>query len=387
MKLYDTRTKSYRQYVPQATVGMYVCGITPYAAAHLGHAFTFLTYDLLQRRLEDMGSAVHMVRNITDVDEPLYAKADELELHYTDLAENEIALFHKAMCALNMRVDTSQPRASEFIAEMAEAVQRLLDSGVGYRLDKDVYFDTTKVDEYGSFFGYKLDLAIAIDRLRGGNPDLKAKRNKQDFLLWKSVDDSDDPAQWDSPVGRGRPGWHIECSVMSRHLLGDTFDIHGGGTDLVYPHHEAEIAQSKALHGHNPADFWVHTSPILLAGEKMSKSLGNLIFVSDLLREHPMPVVRLALMHYHHRIGGEWAEQLLHEATELWKKLSAASGRRSVAAVETLLRETRAALDDDINTLEVIDALHRFADAPAVVATDSSAQLDKVWRLLGLKAI
>jgi len=360
MRLYDTFSHNYRDFNPTQPVKMYVCGITPYAAAHLGHAFTFLTYDLLQRRLEDQGLAVTMVRNITDVDEPLFAKAQEMEVDYRDLAAAEIEAFDQAMEQFNIRQDTLAPRASQYIDQMAAAVQQLLNADIAYRLGDDIYFDTATQESYGHILGFRSELADNFARLRGGNPDLAGKRQPADFLLWKGLPDQSEIARWDSPVGPGRPGWHIECSVMSQELLGNSFDIHGGGSDLIYPHHAAEIAQSTALHGVTPAKIWLHTAPILLAGEKMSKSLGNLIFLTDLMEQSEPAVVRLALMHYHHRIGGEWIDHLLQEAARIWFDLQRAGRHASNDQAATVLQEVRDCLDDDINTTEVIDALNRF---------------------------
>src|SRR5665213_2026826 len=213
MKLYDTAKRAYVEFKPTKLVKMYVCGITPYDAAHLGHIFTFMTYDLLQRRLEELGHSVHMVRNITDVDEPIYARAAEMRIPYTQLAEREIASFHSTMEALNFRLPYAEPKASEYIGSMAEAVRKLLKNGYAYHVDKDVYFDTTKFKELAQFSGFDERLLLGLFELRGGDPSRPRKRQPLDFLLWKTIDDADDPAQWDTVVGNGRPGWHIECSV------------------------------------------------------------------------------------------------------------------------------------------------------------------------------
>lgn len=364
MRLYDTNANEYRSFDPGHDVKIYVCGITPYDSAHLGHIFTFMTYDLLQRRLNDLGHEVQMVRNITDVDEPIYAKAAELETDYVSLANAEIASFQSVLKRLNFRSTYAEPKASEYIHEMADTVEALCAKGYGYFVGKDIYFDTKKYQRYGEFSGYTGQLLEKIAALRGGNPELKDKRHPLDFLLWKHVSDPADIAQWETALGQGRPGWHIECTVMSSTILGDSFDLHGGGTDLIFPHHESEIAQSVALKGVAPAQHWMHVSPMLLAGEKMSKSLGNMIFAKDLIAEHDPAVIRLALMHYHHRMGGEWQPELLSEAKRLLDKVHAASLICEDTSATILLADVRAALDDDINTLEVIDAMHRFINQP-----------------------
>jgi cysteinyl-tRNA synthetase len=254
----------------------------------------------------------------------------------------------------------AEPKASDYIPEMADAVKTLLDKSYGYYVDQNIYFDTSKYRLFGKFSNYNEHLLYGLMGERGGDPTLKAKRHPLDFLLWRHIDDPSDKAQWQTVLGSGRPGWHIECSVMSSSILGNGFDLHGGGTDLIFPHHESEIAQSIALNDMPPAQHWLHVSPILMAGEKMSKSLGNMIFAKDLLKDHDAAVIRLALMHYHHRMGGEWQTELLSEAQKLLDHVHMASSHCSDESATMLLAEVRAALDDDINTLEVIDALHSF---------------------------
>ncbi|MEO7364433.1 MAG: cysteine--tRNA ligase [Candidatus Saccharimonadales bacterium] len=385
MKLYDTAKKCYTDFAPSGTVGIYVCGITPYDSAHLGHIFTFMTYDLLQRRLEDLGHEVRMVRNITDVDEPIYAKASELGLDYRQLASRETAAFQATLISMRFRPPTAEPLASDYIMQMAAAVERLLVSGHAYRLDDDIYFDVAHDPDYLAFAGYNHRVINGLSHLRGGDPDRLGKRQPLDFLLWRGVTDAADPAKWQTNLGTGRPGWHIECSVMSAELLGLPFAIHGGGTDLIFPHHSSELAQNRGLGIDQTAKHWLHVSPMLCDGEKMSKSLGNLVFAHDLLGNHEAAVIRLALMHYHHRVGGEWLPQLLTESTRLLHHVRVAATHASLVSAQQLLVDVRIALDDDLNTLEVIDALHRFVAAPAAAVDRTSAGLvDQTLRLLGL---
>jgi len=387
MRIYNSYTKSYCSFQPSKLVKIYVCGITPYDSAHLGHIFTFMTYDLLQRRLEDSGHKVKMIRNITDVDEPIYAKADELGTDYVTLANSEISSFKEVLKNLNFRSIYAEPKASEYITPMAEAVKKLIDSGYGYYVEKDVYFDTAKYPDYGQFCDYSEQLKQALLKNRGGNPKLAGKRNSLDFLLWRNIDNAQDLAQWQTILGTGRPGWHIECSVMSSSLLGDSFDLHGGGSDLIFPHHESEIAQNVALFGSPPTRQWLHISPMLMAGEKMSKSLGNMVFAKDLLKKYDASTIRLALMHFHHRMGGEWQPDLIDAATNLLKRFNEKAKYRDDELASRLLQEVRLALDDDINTLEVIDALHRFINQPSkqnVKSSTPSPELIKTLDLLGL---
>jgi L-cysteine:1D-myo-inositol 2-amino-2-deoxy-alpha-D-glucopyranoside ligase len=373
MRLYDTQKQCYRDFLPEPEVSIYVCGITPYDSAHLGHIFTFMTYDLLQRRLEDLGHRVKMVRNITDVDEPIYVKARQLRMDYRELAQAEVASFQAVLATLNFRPMFAEPRASEYINEMADAVSELLEMGVAYYVEQDVYFDTSKARQYGGFAGFNERLLFALVRERGGNPELSGKRHPLDFLLWMQVTDQTDPARWETNLGWGRPGWHIECTIMSAQLLGTSFDIHGGGTDLIFPHHESEIAQGMALNHTMPARFWLHVSPLLMAGEKMSKSLGNMVFAKDLLGTHSAAAIRLALMHYHHRVGGEWQPELLETAEMLMTHVHEAAMRATDLQATALLDAVRKALDTDLDTPAVIVALQAFIHASCALPKQAIA--------------
>ncbi|HET9174650.1 MAG TPA: hypothetical protein VFN56_05245 [Candidatus Saccharimonadales bacterium] len=388
MKLYDTAVRDYVQVNPPARVDMYVCGITPYDAAHLGHIFTFMTYDLLQRRLEDRGHEVRLVRNITDVDEPIYARAKTLGIPYTELACQEVASFRTTMDKLGFKRPYAEPSASEYITHMADTVQELVERGFGYRVDNDIYFDTSRFPEFGALSGFSRHLQMGLAAMRGGDPKRAGKRQPLDFLLWKGIDDATDPARWETPLGMGRPGWHIECSVMASELLDVPFFIHGGGADLIFPHHSAEVAQSFGMGHAELAQHWMHVYPMLSDGEKMSKSLGNLVFAKDLLNDYEPAVIRLALMHYHHRIGGEWQPELLKEAEQLLHAFRIASTKASRQHAELLLERVRSALDDDLNTLEVIDAMQAFIaeniEKPSEPSTRGSDLIAQTLDLLGL---
>ena len=384
MKLFDTAQKTYVDFTPRPLVQIYVCGITPYDSAHLGHIFTFMTYDLLQRRLEDLGHEVRMVRNVTDVDEPIYAKARELGLDYRKLAADETAAFRATLLAMRFLPPYAEPLASDYIIQMSQAVEKLLQADFAYRLDDDIYFDTAKVPAYQQFSGFNDRLITGLSRMRGGDPARPGKRQPLDFLLWKGITDPADAAQWQTALGSGRPGWHIECSVMAAELLDTPFDIHGGGTDLIFPHHSSEIAQNYGLGHPQTAKLWLHVAPLSYDGEKMSKSLGNLVFAHNLLSDHESAVIRLALMHYHHRVGGEWLPELLHESTRLLDNVRHASRRASKEAGDKLLQAVRTALDDDLNTLEVIDALHSFVASPQADEPGAAVHVEQTLRLLGL---
>ncbi len=401
MQIYDTQLSDLIDFRPDKQVNIYVCGITPYDAAHLGHIFTFLAYDLLQRRLEDSGYDVRLVRNVTDVDEPIFIRAAELGETYQELAERETKRLDDVMQSLHMRKLYAEPKASEYILEMAEAVERLLISGFGYRLENDIYFDVSRQVGFGNFSGFSDRLQLGFMADRGGDPGRAGKRNQLDFLLWRGITDIDDPAAWDmnAAIGRGRPGWHIECSIMSMALFNTPatttpIDIHGGGMDLIFPHHECEIAQNEALRdGRNEAAplirHWMHVAPLSYHGEKMSKSLGNLVFAHDLLEKHGPAVIRLALMHYHYRIGGEWQDQFLERSACLVRLLQKAADYQNGIDLQPYLARIRSALDEDLNTPLILDMLHDMA--ADILASDRphsrcSQDLRAIFSLLGLIA-
>lgn len=367
MELFDTPSQKLAYIEPRGDVLIYVCGITPYDSAHLGHVFTFLAYDLLKRRFEDRGHTVKIVRNITDVDEPIYVKAAANGEDYRQLAKRETESFQATMRQLNFDAPYAEPKASEYIPEMAAAVAKLVQAGYGYHLDEDIYFDISKTrtsyGQFGDFAGFSDRLRLAFMADRGGDPQRPGKRNQLDFLLWRGVSNPTDPAAWESPVGRGRPGWHIECSIMSAHTLDIPLTIHGGGMDLIFPHHECEIAQTAALgtigalKGSVLADHWMHVAPILYQGEKMSKSLGNLVFARDLLQRHNPSVIRLAMMQLHYRTGGEWRHDALRSALVAYAEITRALAHPHQIAGSKFLDQIRAALDDDLDTHTVLHVL------------------------------
>lgn len=389
MRLFDTATSAHVDVEFRDTALVYVCGITPYDSAHIGHAFTFLTYDLLQRRLQDLGIAVRMVRNITDVDEPIYVKARQLNMHYLDLAERETAEFQRMMRAINLHDPAVEPRPSEHIDSIVESVKELMDRGYGYSVDGDIYFDVSQFSKFGLVSGYSDRVMTEFSKVRGGDPERPGKRNPLDFLLWRSITDKSDPAAWDTPVGYGRPGWHIECTAMAYTHLGPTIDIHGGGTDLVFPHHECENAQSAAL-GREPfVRQWMHTAPMLLGGEKMSKSLGNLVFVRDLVDHIDPAAVRIALMTYHYRTGGEWRDDVLQDARRLLGKIAHALKQPDGADPRPYLARIRSALDNDLDAPEAIRTLREMTQSLLIGGSDTNAAagLSDALDLLGIQVL
>jgi L-cysteine:1D-myo-inositol 2-amino-2-deoxy-alpha-D-glucopyranoside ligase len=389
LRFFDTKRRGYVEWRPPKQVRMYVCGITPYDSAHIGHIFTFMMYDLLQRRLEDMGREVVMVRNITDVDEPIYRKAAELGMSYTELAARETEAFHEIMDRMQFLPLTHEPKASEYLRQMAEAVSRLLKAGYAYTVDDDIYFDISRDPEFGRVACFDERLRLGLFSKRGGDPARPGKRQPMDFLLWKAIDDPADPAAWDFGVPdlpHGRPGWHIECTVMSSALLGVPFDLHGGGNDLIFPHHEAEISQGRALDGVMPASRWLHVAPMYYGGEKMSKSLGNLVFAGDLLEEYSADAIRIALMQYHYREGGEWIPEYLDESEELIVRLRHALEVTGINPARRMLRDIRRAIDNDLDTHAIMHALGDFTESVSRGDGNEGREVAlKAFGLLGLR--
>lgn len=363
MRLYDTARQAVVPFTPDEMVLMYTCGITPYDATHLGHAATFLVYDVVQRRLIDRGHTVRCVRNVTDVDDPLFAKARELGVHYLDLAAGEEARFNRDMVALNALPVYSTPRASSAISDIRGFIGMVLDRGFAYVAGGSVYFDVSKSPTFGEVSHYSKEKMVELARQRGGNVDDPNKRHPLDFVLWHPSAD-DEPA-WDATWGSGRPGWHIECSALALRELGTTIDLHGGGSDLIFPHHECERAQSEAATGEPFVKHWMHVAMVFKDGEKMSKSLGNLVFVDKLRTEWDPRSIRLAVIEHHYRKEWEWNEELMprnHERLTAWKSSIGGSG-------STILDDVRACLDDDLDTPSAIAAIDAAARAGSDVTS------------------
>ena len=366
MKLYDTAKRSVVDFSPGKQILMYTCGITPYDATHIGHAFTFISYDVLQRRLIDAGHTIKCVRNVTDIDDPLFAKARELGVHYLDLAAGEEARFEADMKALNALDVYSTPRASSAIADIRGFIGMVLDRGFAYQAGGSVYFDVTKFGSFGSVSNYDQQTMKRLAAERGGNIEDPHKRNPLDFVLWQPSA-ADEPS-WNTMWGPGRPGWHIECSALALRELGTTIDLHGGGSDLIFPHHECERAQSEAATGELFVRHWMHVAMVFMNGSKMSKSLGNLEFVDRLRKIHDPRAIRLALIANHYRTEWEWTPSSMQAAEKRlasWSNAKSGDGRAGLDAV-------RHALDDDLNTPAAIAALDATAAAGQSVAAGAS---------------
>lgn len=355
MRLYDTARAAVVPFEPGPRVTMYTCGITPYDAAHLGHAMVYVTFDVLQRRLRDLGHETDCVRNITDVDDDILRKARELGVHYLDLAAGEIAQFDHDMRALDLLPAMSEPRATSAIPDILGFIGMVLDAGHAYRSGGAVYFDISSFPHFGQVSHYDRSEMLHLAAERGGRPDDPFKDDPLDFVLWQPSADGE-PA-WDSLWGKGRPGWHIECSALALRELGTTIDIHGGGDDLIFPHHECEAAQSEAATGHRFVRHWMHVGMVRLGGEKMSKSLGNLVFVHTLLESHEAAAIRIALLTHHYRESWDFDAALLERSSQrLWSWRRAGEGDGGIDAV-------RAHLDDDLDTPGAIAAIDEAAGA------------------------
>jgi L-cysteine:1D-myo-inositol 2-amino-2-deoxy-alpha-D-glucopyranoside ligase len=359
MRLYDTARQAIVPFEPGRVVTMYTCGITPYDATHIGHAATYLTYDVLQRRLRDRGHETRCVRNVTDVDDDILRKARQLGVHYLDLAAAETARFDADMEALDVLPCWSEPRATSAIADIRGFIGMVLDRGHAYQSGGAVYFDVSSFERFGQISHLSRDEMLRLAAERGGNPDDPNKRDPLDFVLWQPSAEGE-PA-WESLWGPGRPGWHIECSALALRELDTTIDLHGGGSDLIFPHHECEAAQSEAATGQRFVRHWMHQAMVRMGGEKMSKSLGNLVFVSDLLKSFDPRAIRLACIQHHYRHSWEWTDDLMPEAAERLERWQAATAASASTAREETLAEVRAALDDDLDTPRAVAALDAAA--------------------------
>ena len=352
MRLYDSARQGVFHLEAGPDVTLYSCGITPYDSAHIGHAFVYLSFDVLKRRLRDAGHETRCVRNVTDVDDDILRKARELGVNYLDLAAQEMTKFDRDMQLINLLPVDSEPRATGAIPEILTLIGQSFDQGVAYEVDGYVYFEVSKFPRFGQVSHATRAQMIELAAQHGGNPDDPRKRDSLDFVLWQpSLDD--EPA-WESRWGSGRPGWHVECSALALRELGETVDVHGGGRDLAFPHHECEAAQSEAVTGAQFVKHWMHVGLVGLGGTKMSKSLGNLVFVSELAKHTEATAVRLALLDQHYRVDWEWRDELLSLAQS---RLATWRSTLTTGRASTVLDDVRAALDDDLNCPEALRAI------------------------------
>jgi cysteinyl-tRNA synthetase len=360
LRIYNTLSHQKEEFRPieAGKVRMYVCGPTVYADAHVGHAMSSIVFDIVRRYLEYRGYRVQHVMNYTDVDDKIIQRANQAGIDPFSLAEKYIQEYRQHLRDLNVLEASDNPRATQEIDQIIQMVKGLVEKGYAYAADGDVYFRVEKDEEYGKLSGRRLE-----DMLAGARIEVDArKENPMDFTLWKAAK-PDEPA-WDSPWGKGRPGWHIECSAMSLNHLGEQIDIHGGGNDLIFPHHENEIAQTESLTGKPFARYWVHNGMLQLSGEKMSKSLGNLVTIKEFLSQHEPDVLRIMVLNSSYRSPLTFNEDVISQAERALERLRQAlrpatirDGTDGQEAVKTLAQQAEAsrqgfleAMDDDFNT-------------------------------------
>lgn len=372
--VYNTMTRRKEEFLPlePGKVSIYVCGVTPYNEPHIGNARPFVVWDAIRRFFAKAGYQVHYVQNFTDVDDKIIRAANEQGIPAKEIANRYIEAYFRAMDALNIRHADVYPRVSETIPDIIEMVQGLVNEGYAYELEGDVYYSVEKFAGYGKLSGRTLD-----DMMAGARVEVdERKRNPMDFALWKAAKPGE--PSWDSPWGKGRPGWHIECSTMSLKYLGKVFDFHGGGSDLIFPHHENEIAQSQAYCGDSKsfARYWVHNGFITIHAEKMSKSLGNFFTVADILKKYPGETVRFFILQTHYRSPLDFSDEQLQNAQAGLDRLSTAAENAAVlleraggadtaaemaARAETAQTSFYEAMADDFNTALAISFLFAVA--------------------------
>jgi L-cysteine:1D-myo-inositol 2-amino-2-deoxy-alpha-D-glucopyranoside ligase len=387
VQLYNTLSGEKESFAPAdgQTVRMYVCGITPYDTTHMGHAMTYLTFDVINRLCQHIGWRMKYVQNVTDIDDDILRKANETGEPWDRLGDRYIRQFHEDLNALNVLPMDVYPRASEEAETIIEMCQKLIASGNAYEVDGTVYYRVNSNPDYGTLSRYERDVMYDLLGERGGDPTDDKKEDPLDFILWQAAQPGE--PTWESPWGPGRPGWHIECSAMAYRYLGPQIDIHGGGGDLIYPHHESEIAQSECFTGKKPfARFWVHVAMVRYDGEKMSKSLGNMVFARDVLRKHTADALRLYLHSNHYREEFDYQDDGPAQYEQLAADLKKASRIESEDAGELDLQELTdeffGALKDDLNTPAAVTVLGRMASEviEAAVAGHSVGQAQEQLR-------
>lgn len=375
LKIYNTLTRQKEEFKPihAGQIGMYVCGITVYDLCHIGHGRTFVAFDVVARYLRYIGYQLKYVRNITDIDDKIIKRANESGESIDALTDRMIAEMHRDFAALGIQPPDLEPRATRHISEIIELVERLIARGHAYVAENgDVMFDVLSDKDYGVLSRQDLEQLQAGARVEVAD----VKRNPMDFVLWK-MSKANEPS-WPSPWGQGRPGWHIECSAMNCKQLGSHFDIHGGGSDLMFPHHENEVAQSTCAHDGQYVNYWMHSGMVMVDREKMSKSLGNFFTVRDVLQHYDAETVRYFLMSGHYRSQLNYGEENLNQARAALERLYTAlrntDSNAEAAGGEAFDARFRAAMDDDFNTPEAYSVLFDMArDVNRLKAEDKTA--------------
>ena len=390
MNLYNSATRALEPLTVTGNhVGIYVCGVTPYDTTHAGHAFTFLTFDILVRFLRHLGHDVTYVQNVTDIDDDILRKARELGTTWDELGRRETDKYLADMRQLNAVPFDHYLRATETVPLMISLIEPLIEGEHAYVSDGNVYFSVESDPEFGKLSRIPRDEMLSVANERGNIPDDPNKRDPLDFVLWQAAKPGE--PTWDSPWGPGRPGWHIECSAMSMSVLGKSIDIHGGGEDLIFPHHECEIAQSENATGVRPfARYWMHAAMVEYQGEKMSKSLGNLVIASDVLQHYPADAFRLYLFSHHYRAPWEYVDEEIEEWADLARDMREAIETPSYAVGELLdstghRKRFMASMENDLDTPGAIAQLRDLtAEILAADDTDTSQAQRDLMTLGGL---
>jgi L-cysteine:1D-myo-inositol 2-amino-2-deoxy-alpha-D-glucopyranoside ligase len=390
MNLYNSATRSVEPLtVVDNHVGIYVCGVTPYDTTHAGHAFTFLTFDILVRYLRSLGHDVTYVQNVTDIDDDILRKAKEVGLTWDELGRRDTEKYLDDTRPLTALPFDPSLRATETVPLMVSLIEALVAEGHAYEANGSVYFSVATDPEFGKLSRIPRGEMLAVANERGNNPDDPNKRDPLDFVLWQAAKPGE--PTWNSPWGPGRPGWHIECSAMSMSVLGDTVDIHGGGADLIFPHHECEIAQSENATGVKPfTRYWMHVAMVEYQGEKMSKSLGNLVIASNVLQDFTADAFRLYLFSHHYRDAWEYVDAEIEPWADLARDMCEAVDTPSYSIGEMLdssVYRTRftAAMDNDLDTPAAIEQLRGLtSEILAAEDTDISPAQRELRQLAGI---
>ena len=401
MKIFDTLTKQDQELETRGKVRIYLCGVTVYDDSHIGHARTIIVFDVLRRYLEAKGAWVDFIQNFTDVDDKIITRAKRENVQASAISSRYIDNYFHDFDELNVLHATQYPKATEHIQDMQNFIKSLVDKGVAYTAKNGVYFSVAKFPEYGKLSKKKID-----DLLSGARVEVdESKKDSLDFALWKFS--NEDPS-WESPWGRGRPGWHIECSAMSIKYLGESFEIHGGGRDLIFPHHENEIAQSEALTSQTFAKIWMHVGMVTIDGEKMSKSLGNIKSVQHVLENWGPNIIRLFCLSGHYSKPIDYSEELLKENLIKWRQVEACYFELILAEsnqqqnsggilVSECKNEFESALENDFNTHEALSAFFKLVKETNRLAADDKLtqndakiileEFEKMTQVLGLKIL
>ncbi|RMD88564.1 MAG: cysteine--tRNA ligase, partial [Calditrichaeota bacterium] len=402
IKLYNTLSKSKQEFVPleKDTIKMYVCGPTVYDYIHIGNARPFIMFDVLRRFFQKVGFKVTYVMNLTDVDDKIIDKAKAEGVSTEEITAKYIQAFFEDIEALGVRKADIYPKATEHVSEMIDLIKKLFNAGLAYQADGDVFYDVSKFKDYGKLSGKKLDDLMAGARIAVD----ERKHNPLDFVLWKAKKPGE--PYWESPWGEGRPGWHVECSAMSMKYLGESFDIHAGGVDLIFPHHENEIAQSEGATGKTFVRYWLHNGFLKIEGEKMAKSLGNILTVREILKRYPAQVIRLFFLQKHYRSPIDFTQKGLDAARSAIERLNtfmehlhriveseeiqekafkkenlSKESREFLAKVEGLKNELYESLADDFNTPAAIAKLFDLIRESNKILSKSELNLEDKWLL------